>query len=150
MDKMDKMDRNIINILQTGFPLSEEPYAEVAVQLGITETELLNRLSRLLKEKTLTRFGPMYDAQKLGGAFSLVAIQVPEDDFDNVTEVVNSYPEVAHNYQRDHDFNMWYVLATETPEQIDEVNRDIERRTGLKVFNMPKLEEYFIGLQLRV
>lgn len=147
---MDKIDRNIINILQAGFPLSEEPYAEVAAQLGITETELLNRLSRLLNEKTLTRFGPMYDAQKLGGAFSLVAIQVPEDDFDNVTEVVNSYPEVAHNYQRDHDFNMWYVLATETSEQIDEVNRDIEQRTGLKVFNMPKLEEYFIGLQLRV
>lgn len=147
---MDKTDRNIINILQAGFPLSEEPYAEVAAQLGITETELLNRLSVLLKEKTLTRFGPMYDAQKLGGAFSLVAIQVPADDFDNVTEVVNSYPEVAHNYQRDHDFNMWYVLATETPEQIDEVNRDIEQRTGLKVFNMPKLEEYFIGLQLRV
>lgn len=149
-NNVDKIDRHIINELQAGFPLSDEPYAEVAAKLAITETDLLNRLSRLLEEKTLTRFGPMYDAQKLGGAFSLVAIQVPEKDFEQVAEVVNSYPEVAHNYQRDHDFNMWYVLATETPEQIDEVNRDIERRTGLKVFNMPKLEEYFIGLQLQV
>ena len=82
----------------------------------------------------------MYDAQKLGGAFSLVAMQVPEKDFDMVAEIVNSYAEVAHNYQRDHDFNMWYVLATETPQQIDEVNHDIEQRTGLKVFNMPKLD----------
>lgn len=147
---MEEIDRNIVNLLQTGFPLSDEPYAEVASTLGITETELLTRLSRLLEEKTLSRFGPMYDAQKLGGAFSLVAIQVPEEQYEQVTEVVNSYPEVAHNYQRDHDFNMWYVLATETPEQINKVNRDIEQRTGLKVFNMPKLEEYFIGLQLQV
>jgi DNA-binding Lrp family transcriptional regulator len=147
---MDEFDRKIINVLQQGFPLSEEPYADVAVQLGITENELLSRLSQLLEDKTLTRFGPMYDAQKLGGAFSLVAIQVPEKDFDTVTAVVNSYPEVAHNYQRDHDFNMWYVLATETAQQIDEVNNEIEQRTGLKVFNMPKLDEYFIGLQLPV
>lgn len=147
---MDALDRKIINILQVGFPLTEQPYLDVATQLGIEEQELLTRLSSLLEDKTLTRFGPMYDAQKLGGAFSLVAIQVPEDDFDKVTEVVNSYTEVAHNYHRDHDFNMWYVLATETPQQIEEVNSDIEQRTGLKVFNMPKLEEYFIGLQLQV
>jgi len=147
---MDNVDRKIINVLQTGFPLSEEPYADVADELGIKEQELLTRLSNLLEDKTLTRFGPMYDAQKLGGAFSLVAIQVPDDDFEKVCEVVNSYSEVAHNYHRDHEFNMWYVLATETPEQIDEVNLDIEQRTGLKVFNMPKLEEYFIGLQLQV
>jgi len=147
---MDDLDRNIVNLLQTGFPIIEEPYAEVAMQIGITEMELLDRLSRMLEEKTLTRFGPMYDAQRLGGAFSLVAIQVPEADYANVADVVNSYAEVAHNYRRDHAFNMWYVLATETPEQIGQVNREIEQRTGLKVFNMPKLEEYFIGLQLQV
>ena len=147
---MDELDREIVNTLQQGFPLSEEPYADVAVQLGITESKLLTRLSQLLENKILTRFGPMYDAQKLGGAFSLVAMQVPEKDFDAVTELVNSYPEVAHNYQRDHDFNMWYVLATETAQQIDEVNNEIEQRTGLKVFNMPKLDEYYIGLQLPV
>lgn len=147
---MDELDRKIVNVLQQGFPLSEEPYADVAVQLGVTESELLTRLSQLLENKILTRFGPMYDAQKLGGALSLVAMRVPEKDFDTVTELVNSYPEVAHNYQRDHDFNMWYVLATETAQQIDEVNNEIEQRTGLKVFNMPKLDEYYIGLQLPV
>lgn len=147
---MDELDRKIINVLQAGFPLYEEPYAEVAIQLGMEEKELLSRLEVLLENKTLTRFGPMYDAQKLGGAFSLVAIKVPDERFDEVSEIVNSYPEVAHNYHRDHAFNMWYVLATETPEQIDTVNTDIEQRTGLKVFNMPKLDEYYIGLQLAV
>ncbi len=147
---MDTLNRKIINLLQAGFPLSEEPYLEVARHLGIEEQELLDRLSNLLDEKILSRFGPMYDAQKLGGAFSLVAVRVPEDDFDKVTEIVNSYPEVAHNYKRDHDYNMWYVLATDSPEKIDEVNSDIEKKIGMKVFNMPKLEEYYIGLQLPV
>lgn len=145
---MDELDRKIINVLQEGFPLVEEPYAEVAMQLGIDESDLLTRLKILLNDKTLTRFGPMYDAEKLGGAFSLVAIKVPEEDFDKVTEIVNSYEEVAHNYHRDHEFNMWYVLATEIPQKIDDINSDIERRTGLKVFNMPKLDEYYIGLKL--
>ncbi len=147
---MDELDRKIINDLQAGFPLTEQPYAEVAARHGITESELLSRLQQLLDNKTLSRFGPMYDAEKLGGAFTLAAMQVPEQDFDKVAEVVNSYAEVAHNYQRDHQFNMWYVLATETPDQINLVNRDIEKRTGLKVFSMPKLTEYYIGLQLPV
>lgn len=145
---MDDLDRKIINLLQQGFPLTEEPYADVAKQLGIDESDLLTRLKSLLDEKILSRFGPMYDAAKLGGDFSLVAIKVPEEHFDEVTDIVNSYEEVAHNYHRDHEFNMWYVLATETPEKIHEVNADIERRTGLKVFNMPKLDEYYIGLKL--
>ena len=145
---MDALDRKIINLLQEGFPLTEEPYLEVAKQLEIDESDLLNRLKILLHDKTLSRFGPMYDAAKLGGDFSLVAIKVPEDRFDEVTEIVNSFSEVAHNYHRDHEFNMWYVLATETAEQIDKVNSDIESRTGLKVFNMPKLDEYYIGLKL--
>lgn len=147
---MDALDRKIINRLQTGFPLTEEPFLDVAAELGIEEKELLKRLSDLLEDKTLSRFGPMYDAQKLGGAFSLVAIRVPEDDYDKVTEIVNSYPEVAHNYKRDHELNMWYVLATDSPEKIDEVNADIERKSGLKVYNMPKLDEYYIGLNLPV
>jgi len=147
---VDTLDRNIINLLQTGFPLSEEPYLEVAQQLGIEEQELLDRLSNLLDENILSRFGPMYDAQKLGGAFSLVAVRVPEDDFDKVAEIINSYPEVAHNYKRDHGYNMWYVLATDSPEKIAEVNSDIEKKIGMKVFNMPKLEEYYIGLRLPV
>jgi len=147
---MDELDRKIINALQSGFPLSKEPYAEVAAQLEITEAELISRLQSLLENKTLSRFGPMYDAQKMGGSFSLVALQVPEEDFDSVADVVNSYSEVAHNYQRDHKFIMWSVIATETPGQIDEVNRDVEQRIGLKVYNFPKLAEYFVGLQLPV
>ncbi len=147
---MDTLDRAIINRLQGGFPVSERPYREVAERLGTTEEELIRRLKRLLDETYLTRFGPMYHAERLGGALSLAAMEVPEADYERVAEEVNAFPEVAHNYARDHRLNMWFVLATETPEQIDAVIADIEQCTGCKVLNMPKLEEFFVGLQFEV
>lgn len=146
---MDETDRLIINSLQGNFPISDQPYLEVAQQLGISEDELLSRLQTMLDSRTLTRFGPMYDIQKLGGSFSLCAIRVPAERFEEVTEIINAFPEVAHNYERDHEFNMWYVLATESPEQIIQTNQAIEARTGLKVYNMPKIQEFFVGLHFQ-
>ncbi len=146
---MDETDRLIINSLQGSFPICDQPYLEVAQQLGISEEELLSRLQTMLDKRTLTRFGPMYDIQKLGGSFSLCAIRVPAERFEEVTEIVNAFPEVAHNYERDHEFNMWYVLATESPEQITQTNQAIAARTGLKVYNMPKIQEFFVGLHFQ-
>jgi len=144
---LDSLDRAIINQLQGGFPICEQPYAAVAAQLGTSESELLKRLQRLLDEKVLSRFGPMYHAERLGGGLTLAAMSIPEERFDEVAEQVNARPEVAHNYARDHELNMWFVLATETPERIDEVITEIEERTGYPVYNMPKQREYFIGLR---
>ena len=112
---MDALDRAIINELQGGFPLSTEPYREAAARLGTTEAELLQRLDVLLETGTLSRFGPMYHAERLGGALTLAAMKIPPHDFERVTALVNAHPEVAHNYAREHALNMWFVLATETP-----------------------------------
>lgn len=147
---MDATDRNIINSLQGGFPVCERPYAEVATRLGLGEDELIARLETLLAQGTLTRFGPMYHAERLGGALTLAAMKIPPAEFDRVAEIVNGFPEVAHNYARDHEFNMWFVLATETPERISEVIAEIERATGCPVYNMPKIEEFFVGLRFEV
>ena len=116
--------------------------------LGLAEDELIARLTRLLADGVLTRFGPMYHAERLGGALTLAAMKVPEHDFDRIAALVNAHPEVAHNYERQHEFNMWFVLATETPERITEVIGEIERATGYRVYNMPKLEEFYVGLRL--
>lgn len=148
MTEPDSQDRCIINRLQQGFPICDRPYAEVAAELEMPEAELLARLQQLLDTGKLSRFGPMYDAEKSGGAFSLVAMQVPAARFAEVSDVVNSYPEVAHNYEREHAFNMWFVLATETADQIEVITADIEQRTGLPVYNMPKQEEYYLRLNL--
>ena len=92
----------------------------------------------------------MYHAERLGGALSLVAMSVPEADFERVANIVNSFPEVAHNYERDHALNMWFVLATEKPEHKRIVLENIESKTGLPVHDLPKLAEYFVGLRLEV
>jgi DNA-binding Lrp family transcriptional regulator len=147
---MDAIDRAIINNLQGGFPVSAQPFANAAMALGLSEDELIGRIGRLLSDGTLTRFGPMYHAERLGGSLSLAAMQVPSDDFERVADIVNGFPEVAHNYARDHAFNMWFVLATEEPERIDAVIGEIERRSGYRVYNMPKLDKYFVGLRFEV
>lgn len=146
---LDELDRRIINALQGGFPISDEPYREVAESLGTTEAELLARLERLLADKVLTRFGPMFQIERLGGRFVLAALAVPEDRFAEVTELVNALPEVAHNYRREHRLNMWFVLATETPDGIADATRRIEAATGLPVFAFPKLREFFVDMRLK-
>ncbi|MBF0130801.1 MAG: Lrp/AsnC family transcriptional regulator, partial [Alphaproteobacteria bacterium] len=93
-------------------------------------------------------FGPLYHAERLGGGLTLAALEAPEERFEAVAAVVNAFPEVAHNYRREHRLNMWFVVATETPERIAEVLAAISERTGLKVFNVPKIEEFYIGLRL--
>lgn len=145
---MDELDRAIVNALQGGFPICDEPYRETAERLGLSEAELIVRLQRMLETKTLTRFGPMFQVERMGGAFVLAALAVPEADYERVAEQVNALPEVAHNYRREHVLNMWFVLATETPEGIPEAVGKIERETGLKVYAFPKLKEYFVEMRL--
>ncbi len=144
----DDIDAKLINHLQNGFPICDSPYLQVANELNLTEDDILNRLKKLLENGTLSRFGALYHAEKMGGALTLAAIKVPEKDFEEITEIINSFPEVAHNYQRNHELNMWFVVATETPEQLAETLEKIEQQTGFHVFNMPKINEYFVGLKL--
>jgi DNA-binding Lrp family transcriptional regulator len=145
---LDTIDTTLINALQGGFPLCDEPYAAVGAALGLSGDEVIARLQALLDRKVLTRFGPMYQIEKIGGAFVLAALKVPEADYDTVAVAVNALPEVAHNYRREHVLNMWFVLATETPAGIDTAIEKIEAATGLTVFAFPKEREYFVEMKL--
>lgn len=146
---LDDIDRALINDYQGGFPLCEDPYEEMGAHLGIAPADVLARIRRLLDDRILSRFGPMYHAEKMGGGLTLAALEVPEKDFDKVAEIVNGFSEVAHNYARDHTFNMWFVIATETPDGIARTIANIEAATGLVVHNMPKKQEFFVGLRLQ-
>jgi siroheme decarboxylase len=146
--KIDETDRAIINAMQGGLPLIDQPFLDVANRLGISETELLARLQSMLDERVLTRFGPMFQVERMGGAFVLAAMTVPESRFEEVAAQVNSFPEVAHNYRREHAMNMWFVLATETPSGIADVIVQIEAVTDLPVFAFPKEQEYFVEMKL--
>jgi DNA-binding Lrp family transcriptional regulator len=144
---MDDLDRRIINSLQGGFPVSERPFLEAAQTLGIGERDLIDRLEHLAEAGVLSRFGPMYHAERLGGGLTLAALAAPPERFDEVAALVNAHPEVAHNYERAHALNMWFVVATERPEDIGRVLAEISTETGLVVHDMPKFEEFFVGLR---
>ncbi len=148
MTPLDDTDRAILNRMQDDLPLTAHPYAAVAAELGIAETDLLERLARMKEERVITRFGPFLDAAAMGGAFCLCAMAVPEGEFEAVLTKVNAHPEVAHNYERTHRLNMWFVLATETPEGIKAAAVAIERETGIEVLCFQKLQEFFIGFRV--
>lgn len=149
-EALDATDRAILNALQDGFPLTPRPFADAGKPLGLSEDDLIARIQNLREEGAITRFGPFFDAEAMGGAFCLCAMAVPEDRFDAVVTLVNAHPEVAHNYERAHRLNMWFVLATDTPAGIEKTARAIEKETGLKVLRFPKLKEFFIGFRVKV
>ena len=147
---MDSLQRYFINQFQGGFPVVARPYASVAATLGTDETAVISMIKDLLDEGLLSRFGPMYDAVSMGGGLTLAAMSVPASRFETVVEQVNALSAVAHNYQRDHELNMWFVLATDTPEGIGKALATIEEETGLTVYNFPKLQEFYLGLWLKL
>jgi DNA-binding Lrp family transcriptional regulator len=147
---VDDLDRRIITGLQGGFPLRGRPYREAAVELGAAERVLLGRLEAMLNSGLLSRFGPLFNVERMGGSFLLCALAVPPARFDEIAERINAMPQVAHNYARDHRFNMWFVLATETEEGIAAAVEEAENASGLEVYQFPKREEFYVGLRFNV
>ncbi len=146
----DETDRAIVNALQGGFPVCDRPFREAARGLALAEDELIARIGAMREDGRLSRFGPLFDAEKIGGAVTLAALAVSEARFDEVALAVNARPEVAHNYARDHALNMWFVISAEKAARIAEVIAEIELETGLRVLVLPKEREFFIGLKLEL
>lgn len=145
---INQLDRKIINQLQTGMDIVERPFQALAQELNISEQQIADRLQQLLDNGTLTRFGPLYNVEKLGGEFTLCAQAIPAEQLDQVAEQVNALAEIAHNYEREHEFNQWFVIAVERPEKTQQVIEKIEKITGYPVYAFPKLEEFFVQLNL--
>lgn len=143
----DPIDRAIINALQDGFPISANPFAEVAEGLGIDEEDLIDRVSRLRDTGVLTRFGPLFNIERFGGHMTLAAMAVPNEIFEGVASLVNAFPEVAHNYARRHRLNMWFVVAAESASRVAAVLTEIRECTGLQVYDMPKIREFHVHLR---
>ena len=114
---LNPLDQAIIDRLQGDFPLCAYPYDEAAAPLGIDADTLMARLDALLARRVLTRFGPMFQVERMGGAFVLAALAAPEARFAEVAEQVNALPEVAHNYRREHRYNLWFVASSTDVKQ---------------------------------
>lgn len=145
---IDETDRRIVNALQDGFPLIARPFAAKAAELGLTEDELIARVSRLREGGIVTRFGPFLNAENIGGGFCLCAMAVPPEKWEETVALVNGQREVAHNYRRAHALNMWFVLAVEDRAEIEAVARRIEEACGLDVLLFPKEREFFLDMRV--
>ncbi len=146
---LDETDRRIINALQGGFPVCEWPFLEVARSLDLLEGELIKRIDKLLQAGVLTRFGPLFNADRLGGANVLAAMALPDNEFDRVAAFVSAQPEIAHNYRREHALNLWFVGAAETPEKVEATFAYIESMTSHPIYRFPKEREFFVELKLK-
>ncbi|AWB27291.1 siroheme decarboxylase subunit beta [Halococcoides cellulosivorans] len=155
-DGLDRRDAAIVNAFQGGFPVTDRPFEVAADALAaggvdLSGTALREHIADLVERGTLSRFGPLIDADAIGGRAELVAMAVPADRFDAVAEAVNAHEEVSHNYRRDHDtLTMWLVVSAADPDRIEGVTDAIEAETGLRTYRLPKLTEFHVGARFPV
>ena len=135
---MDEVDKKILNIIQTGFPVAAHPYEELAGQVGETTEEVVDRIRRLKADGLIRRVGATFDSSRLGYASTLCAMQVPLERVDEVADVINSYDSVTHNYLREDVFNVWFTVIAESEERIEAIIDEIRDRTGIvRILNLP-------------
>jgi len=142
--------REFVNGFQGGFPLTDRPYQQAAETLGTDEATLIGTIETMLDGRLLSRFGPLYNAERLGGCFTLAAMKVPEADFERIAEILVGMPEVAHNYRRGHTLNMWFVLATQSEGALSDAILRLQTVTGLQVYDFPKEREFHLGFWLHL
>lgn len=148
--QLSENDLVVLRVAQKHFGFSPTPYREIAKVTGLSEEEVMATMMNLKEKGIITRIGPFLNLDKSNGYVSLVAMIVPEERMSEVSHFVNEFQEVAHNYRRQHEFNMWFVLASKSKDEAMKVLQKIEQQTGLKTFNLPKLKEYNLDLYLEV
>jgi len=150
MRQYSKLEQHLLNDFQQGLPLSPTPYADIARQLGVYETTVLESVQRLQTEGVISRVGAVFRPNRVGVS-TLAAMAVPKEELESVAAMVNDFAEVNHNYERDHHFNLWFVVIAADNESLQATLKKIEKLSGYKVMDLPMLEDYYIdlGFELR-
>ncbi len=139
------LEKRLLDTWQKGFPLAPRPYAEIARKLGVSEALVLTILEKLREQGLISRVGPVFAPRRVG-ASTLAAMAVPEEELERVAALVNSYEEVNHNYEREHHFNLWFVVTAADEEKLRQVLEELEARTGYSVMDLPLEAQYHIDL----
>jgi DNA-binding Lrp family transcriptional regulator len=148
-DTLDDVDAALVDGYQTGFPVETRPFEAVGDRLGVGPAEARDRVERLLNRGLFRRFGPVLNPPVIGSS-TLAALRVPAGRFESVADVVNGHRQVNHNYRRDHEYDMWFVVTAGSVARRDAVLADIEERTGLDVLSLPMSTDYYIDLAFPV
>jgi siroheme decarboxylase len=150
---LDDLDKRVLNLMQSRFPLVPRPYAAVAGEAGITEHEVLARVRTLLKDRVIRQVTPIYDTRAFGYGSMLVAAKVDPEHPWRAANVINAHPGVSHNYLRNHDFNMWFTIAVEEDSELGlqgtlEVLAEEAGATSLR--QLPTLKLFKIRMDLEM
>lgn len=142
---LDDLDRAILNEIQSNFPLTPRPYAEMGKRVGAGEQEVLARVQALHDAGVIRRIGANFTSRKLGYTSTLCAARVPPEKLAGFAEVVNHYPEVTHNYVRKHRYNVWFTLIAASPERLAEIIQEIREASGVnEILSLPAKEVFKI------
>ncbi len=148
-DPLEPADRELLNAVQWDFPLVPRPYLALGERLGISEDEVMTRITRVKDLGVLRQLSAIFDTRALGYNSSLVAAQVADDHIDAAAEVINRHPGVSHNYKRNHPYNLWYTIAVPPGESIDQHLDVLHQSSGsLLTRKLPTLKLYKIGVKL--
>jgi DNA-binding Lrp family transcriptional regulator len=147
--KLSSLQQAIINNFQKEFPLCAQPYEAIAQLLNSTENQVLLAIEDLNQQEVLSRVGPVFDHKK-AGASTLAAIAVPQENLDRIAAIVNKFEQVNHNYAREHDYNLWFVVTASDPMALADTLQDIELMTGLPILVLPMEASYHIDLGFKI
>ena len=144
---MDLVDRKILNIIQTRFPLVEMPFAEIGDEVELPEEEVIERIGELKGKNVVRQISAIFDTRRLGYKTTLVAMRLPADELDAAAQIINVHPGVSHNYARNGHFNLWFTVAVPPYEDLAETVEDMAKRTGAESYRlMPTIKFFKIGV----
>jgi DNA-binding Lrp family transcriptional regulator len=147
---MDSLDKKLLDIIQSGFPLEERPYAAIGQELGLDEDQVLERVRRLKADGVIRRIGANFQSKKLGWHSTLCAASVPRKRLEEFREAVNRRPGVTHNYLRAHRYNVWFTFIGPSREAVAESLAEISRETGVDILNLPQERLFKIKVDFRM
>jgi len=143
------LEKHLLNDFQHDLPLSATPFADMAEQLGVSENEVLSTVRKLQDEGVISRVGPVFTPNRIGVS-TLAAMSIPAEELVCIARIVSAFPEVNHNYERDHEFNLWFVVTASSEEHLEIVLQEIEQHAEYPLMSLPMLEDYFIDLGFKL
>ncbi|MGM0395832.1 MAG: Lrp/AsnC family transcriptional regulator [Bacillota bacterium] len=148
---MDDISVRLLDILQNNFPVESRPFLKISHDLGIDEDEVIDLIGKLKRDGYIRRIGGVFDSKKLGYFGTLCAMRVPENKISEVSEIVNSFTEVTHNYIRTHKFNMWFTITAFSEERISNIIRQIKDKTEIEdIMQLNSLKSFKIKVKFDV
>jgi DNA-binding Lrp family transcriptional regulator len=150
MIQLDETDKKLLNLIQLDFPLDAHPFRILANKIGISEDEVIHRMQHLQDEGAVRRIGPIINSKETGRVGTLVALKALEDQIEHIAELINSYPEVSHNYLRPGDYNVWFTLSAPSKERLAEILDELKREIQCPMMDLPTTHLFKIGVNFKI